>query len=447
MKLCGVDTVAIEPGEIIRWELTATADAAPVAVPPSENEKFHLDAMRRSGTAGWLALTLEFDDAVDLEDLTRRIRSLLDRHEVLRCHFVSTDDDHRRHRLAPGHVAVQQVRDVASSSHDSATLTAVILDGISATCSPTAPLRHYLAAVRRPSSTTVICAFDHCYVDAFSLAVIASDLAGGDADPSVATPVSFLDIRAAEESAPVVDPDDPRLRAWGEFLAANRWTVPEFPLDLGLGPGEATDVHTEIRTLMSARDAERFDAFVRSRSARTYPALLTAVAGAVRDSGGPDELATILPVHTRFNPRDRSAVGWLVGNAPIMIDAGDDGGPTLRTNTDRLGDALPLARIGLTPVYMAYADLLRSHRNDVFMVSYVDYRKLPVPDSVPSRQISSSRHTDAAQFWFWRDADGIHLRARYPRTATAESTMAGVFGALADRLALDGLGRRHHRAG
>ncbi|NED68225.1 hypothetical protein G3I15_45565, partial [Streptomyces sp. SID10244] len=70
-----------------------------------------------------------------------------------------------------------------------------LVDDIATVCSPFAPLQHYLAAVRRPSSTTVILAFDHCYVDAYSLAVIASDLVDDLSGTKVTQPVSFLDIR------------------------------------------------------------------------------------------------------------------------------------------------------------------------------------------------------------------------------------------------------------
>ncbi|NED60236.1 condensation protein, partial [Streptomyces sp. SID10244] len=106
----------------------------------------------------------------------------------------------------------------------------------------------------------------------------------------------------------------------------------------------------------------------------------------------------------------------------------------MRANTARLGEALPLARIGLTPVYMTFGDLIRTNRSDVFMVSYVDYRRLGLPASVTTRQISSPRRTDTAQFWFWRDADGVHLRARYPETALAHRTMNGVLDAVDHRL-------------
>ncbi|AZG44842.1 condensation protein [Gordonia insulae] len=447
MKLCGVDTVDIEPGDVHRWELSASAPSEPVAVPPSENEKFHLDAVRRHRAAGWLALALEFDEAVAVDDLTDALRALIDRHEVLRCHFVADGEEYHRHCVPAGTVTVTPVPAAPPTGGAAGRLAEGLLAEIATACSPFTPLHHFFVAVRRPTSTTLIVAFDHCYVDAYSLAVIAADLADDLAGTPVAQPASYLDIRTIEESAPVVAADDPRLGAWGEFLAANDWAVPEFPLDLGLARGETADVHTDIRTLMCTASARRFERAVHAVNARTYPALLTAVADAVHDAGGPAELATILPVHTRWGADDRRTVGWLVGNAPIRLSARAAVGTALRTNSTRLGEALPLARIGLTPVYRTYADLIRANRNDVFMVSYVDYRKLGLPEHISTRQISSSRETDGAQFWFWRDLDGIHVRTRYPDTPVAHRTMRRVLAALDARVHHIHAAEPRHRAG
>ncbi|MFW0784291.1 condensation protein [Gordonia sp. CPCC 206044] len=443
MKLCGVDTVAIAPGALVRWDLSSDATPTAVAVPPSENEKFHLDGLRRHGAAGWLALTVEFGERVPLEDLTRAVRTLLERHEVLRCHFDIDGDDFRRHVTPAATVTVEP----RTCDTETSPISDHLIDEIAANCSPFTPFGHVIAAVDRPSSTTLICAFDHCFVDAYSLAVIASDLVDDIARVPVPAPASFLAIRALEENAAPVGTDDPRLTRWGEFLAAGDWTVPEFPLDLGLAPGEKAEVRTEVRDLLDAEATDSFESAVRAKGARTYPALLTAVADAVRQAGGPAELATILPIHTRGRPVDRRAVGWLVGNAPIRLLARGDGACALRTNTTRLGDALPLAEIGLTPVYTAYADLLRQNRNDVFMMSYVDYRRLHLPASVTTRQISSSRDTDTAQFWFWRDTDGIQLRARHPDTTTARQTMDDLLDAVTDQVDDMRTQPRRHRAG
>lgn len=163
--------------------------------------------------------------------------------------------------------------------------------------------------------------------------------------------------------------------------------------------------------------------------------LLTSLAQAVRDVGGPDELPTILPVHTRHAPGARRTVGWMVANVPIrLLGASALPGDDLTINSARLAAALPLAEIGLTPVYAAYADLIRPSRHDVFMISYLDYRRTDLPKCAVTQQISATRATDTAQLWFWRDHDGIHLRTRHPGTSTAARTIDDVLGALSDRL-------------
>lgn len=442
MKLAGVDTAHIAPGELLRWDLRPTAPGKPVAVLASENEKFHLDATQHEGATGWLALTVDLDERVSVDDLSRAVRSMLERHEVLRCHFDSVDQGYQRRRLsgdeftaAPGPVPT------------TGNLTEQIIAGLDETCSPRAPLRHYVAAVRRVSSTTVILGFDHCFVDAYSLAVIAADFVADLHHVDVVAPVSYLEVRTHEESLlTTVDSDAGPVRAWGEFLAANEWHVPAFPLDLGLDPGEVATVHTDIRTLIPRTEADRFDRAIRQREARVYPALLTSVAQAVADVGGPNELPTILPVHTRHNPGVRRTVGWLVANVPVRLLAhGARPGSELPINTHRLAAALPLAGTGLTPIYAAYADLIRRSHHDVFMMSYLDYRRTDLPASAPTQQISAARESDTAQFWFWRDHDGIHLRTRHPGTSTAARTLDDVLDAVSHRLGE--LSMEGHRVG
>lgn len=59
---------------------------------------------------------------------------------------------------------------------------------------------------------------------------------------------------------------------------------------------------------------------------------------------------------------------------------------------------------------------------DIFMVSYLDYRRLgdPLPGA---RHISNSTTTDSVQMWFSRHHDGLDLRIRYPDTTTANATV------------------------
>lgn len=440
MRLCSVDDVTLPSGELIRWTLRPTAPARTTDATPSENETFHLDSVRRTGRSGWLAVAVEIPGWVQVDEITRGVRTVLDRHEILRTHFAVDADTYTRMLLDPDSVAVEAGPAVSTLSP-----TATVFADIASGCSPFEPLAHYITAIRTPSSTTLLCAFDHVYADAYSLAIIASNIVDGLGGRAIADADSYLDLRRTEQLSPPIAPDDPRLAGWGRFFGENGWQVPEFPLDLGVEPGATAPVRTDVRTLLTAAEGRAFERVVHNQDARTFPALLTGLAAAVHESDGPTELPVIIPVHLRRSLTSRKSVGWIVGNAPMSATIAGSTATALRATTRRLSAALPLAEIGVTPVYTAYIAQLRTTRHDVFMASYLDYRQLKLP-RVSMHHISSSRVSDTAQLWFWRDHDGIHLRTRFPDTQIATATMSRVLddlqGFLTDLSPAGGAARR-----
>ena len=104
--------------------------------------------------------------------------------------------------------------------------------------------------------------------------------------------------------------------------------------------------------------------------------------------------STVIPVHTRgrsSSPWHRTA-GWLVTNAPVRVRAGDVGGAERA-----LKSALGLASVPLDHVLRRCQPAMTTA--DIFMVSYLDYRRLgdPLPGA---RHISNSTTTDSLQMWF-----------------------------------------------
>jgi hypothetical protein len=419
MKLSSSESWEVEPGELVRWRAVPGGAANQSSAPVSENERFHLASLA-SGQPGWMALTLDFPQRIDADLLREVIGTVITRHDALRSHYVRTGDGVTR-LLHPGVDVKEELRETVDGLSAKA-FASRLTEYIGATCNPFEPMPHFLAAVTRPGGTTLICAFDHCYVDARSLAVVAAEICELVAGRGPAPAESGLDaLRAIAECEASVTSDDPRLGGWERFLTATGWTVPEFPLDLGIAPGDALPVHTMVRTLLSGDDAATFSSTVHRRGARTYPAVLTCAGMAISAAGGPDEVATVVPTGSGAGP---GCVSWSVGNAPLLISATGDLFAAMYRNTRRLAAALPLAEIGLTPVYAAFGDRLRPGRSDVFMMSYVDYTRLPMPrGDVVVRQISSQKPTDTAQWWFWRDRDGIHVRVRYPHTERAVAVL------------------------
>ncbi|GAC52635.1 condensation domain-containing protein [Gordonia amicalis] len=419
MKLSSSESWAVEPGELVCWRAVPGGAAARSSVPVSENERFHLASIA-AGQPGWMALTLDFPEQIDLDQICEAVGTMIARHDALRSHYVQTGDVVTR-LLHPG-VDVKEEFRQADDGLSASAFVSRLAGYIGATCNPFEPMPHFLAAVTRPGGTTLVCAFDHCYVDARSLAVVSTEICELLAGRAPAPAESGLDaLRIVAEAEASVTADDPRLSGWEQFLAATGWTVPEFPLDLGVAAGESLPVHTMVRTLMSGDDAATFSSTVHRRGARTYPAVLTCAGMAINAAGGPDEVATVVPTGAGAGP---GCVSWSVGNAPMLISATGDLYAAMYRNTRRLAAALPLAEIGLTPVYAAFGDRLRPGRSDVFMMSYVDYTRLPMPrGDVVVRQISSQKPTDTAQWWFWRDRDGIHVRVRYPHTDRAVAVL------------------------
>ena len=421
MKLSSSESWEVEPGELVRWRAVPGGAAARSSAPVSENERFHLSSIA-AGQPGWMALTLDFPEVLDADLLGEVFGTIIARHDALRSHYVPTDDGGVARLLHPGVDVKEEFRE-AGEGLSAQAFAARLIEHIGATCNPFEPMPHFLAAVIRPGGTTLVCAFDHCYVDARSLAVVSTEICELLAGRGLAPAESGLDARRVlAEGEASVTADDPRLGGWERFLTATGWTVPEFPLDLGVAAGDSLPVHTMVRTLLSGDDAAIFSSTVHRRGARTYPAVLTCAGMAVNAAGGPDEVATVVPTGTGAAP---GCVSWSVGNAPMRISATGDLYAAMYRNTRRLAAALPLAEIGLTPVYAAFGDRLRPGRSDVFMMSYVDYTRLPTPrGDVVVRQISSQKPTDTAQWWFWRDRDGIHVRVRYPHTDQAVAVLA-----------------------
>ncbi|MCX2754267.1 MULTISPECIES: condensation protein [unclassified Gordonia (in: high G+C Gram-positive bacteria)] len=420
MKLSSSETWEVEPGELIRWLPIPGGCAASSSAPVSENERFHLDSIAQ-GQPGWIALTLDFPERLELARVGEVVSTVIARHDVLRSHYVATDTGYQR--VLHGGVDVKEDSPEPDAGLGPAGFAADLAGRITATCNPFEPVPHFLAAVRRASSTTVVCGFDHCYVDARSMALLSSEICDLLAGAALAPAESGLDaLRRVAGDEAAVTPDDPRLGEWGRFLAATDWQVPEFPVDLGVPAGESVEMRTIVETLLPGDTARAFSSAVHRHGGRTYPAVLTCAAMAVKSLGGPDELATVVPTGTGAGP---GCVGWSVGNAPLRITAGDDLFGAAEVNTVRLAAALPLAEIGLTPVYLAFGNRLRQRRSDVFMMSYVDYTRLPGPHrGVRAEQVSSAKPTDTAQWWFWRDADGIHVRVRHPATERAVAVLS-----------------------
>ena len=106
---------------------------------------------------------------------------------------------------------------------------------------------------------------------------------------------------------------------------------------------------------------------------------------------------------------------------PLVLAASDD----LRATGERLRAALALGSVPLDQVLASLRRPLRRTRSDVFMVSWIDYRRLP---AVPAgtNHVSNATAADDVQLWLSRTDAGVALRARLPDHPRAVEVVTGL---------------------
>ncbi|MEH3154853.1 MAG: condensation domain-containing protein [Gordonia paraffinivorans] len=442
MRVTTIDRFAPRPGPITRWRIDLTdAPWVTSSVPPSFNQRFHLAGARTAapGQTVFLAAAFDVDGPVDHKALERSFAALVDRHDTLRCGFVARDGRsggveivRRVHDVSRMRLLPDPPVETATTADASTALRRLLADA----CAPLGEPDHLFAAIDRLDRSTILCAFDHAHVDAWSIAVVVDDLRmlyeGYRAEPGAFHPArlgpvgSFL-AHCAEEAEDDRDHAAlPAMADWRAFFARHRNTPPSFPADLGLRPGETAAQAVDLRRLADAATADRIDGACRALGGSTFAGVLAAMAHATRDAGLGDELSLLFPMHTRRAARRETAVGWFTTNAPLTVHARDDLAATVTATGADLRAAVTLGAIPIGAVVEAIGGLTFV-RSDVFMVSYVDYRRLPgAPHhaGLDAHHISNVTRADDVQIWISRTDAGLALRTRHPDTPTAHRAVA-----------------------
>ncbi|MGB3772498.1 MAG: condensation domain-containing protein [Rhodococcus sp. (in: high G+C Gram-positive bacteria)] len=435
MHVIGIDTWAPQPGRVVRWTPKSDESPVPSNVPPSFNQRAHLADTEDGST--WLAATFDVDGPIDTAALERAFHRLVDRHDSLRTGFVRNGDDVRRVLHPRGEVLLRREddSDIATTPGVRDALRAALDDA----CHPFAAPAYIFAAVDRADTSTVVCGFDHAHVDAYSLTIVIDEVRSaylGREDVDTDDAGSFVDYCAAESASRAVRLDDPRVDAWVQFLSARGGAPPQFPLDLGVPVGLTDPSAMRVDVLMSAGESAEFESTCRNLGAGVYVGVLSAMAHAVRDLGGGSALPLLFPLHTRTTAERRTSIGWFVTNAPLTVSVGRDLMDTIERTAPDLRRAVDLGSVPIPRVVEAAGGLQRPRRN-VFMVSYVDYRRLPAHDiatRIAAHHISNVTVADDAQFWLSRTSEGIALRSRFPDNAVAHAVIESFLAALGAHL-------------
>jgi mycolipenoyl-CoA---2-(long-chain-fatty acyl)-trehalose mycolipenoyltransferase / long-chain-acyl-CoA---trehalose acyltransferase len=203
-----------------------------------------------------------------------------------------------------------------------------------------------------------------------------------------------------------------------------------------VAPGERARQATIVGPLADRGTTERIGGLARQAGASTYAATLTTLAAAVRDLGGPEILETLVPVSTRSGKEARRAIGWYTTTVLVTVPA-DLTAAGIRTTGAAVRRGV---RLGEVPLDQVIASLPRppgQTRRDVFMVSWLDYRRLPGGAHARARaatHVSATTLADDLQLWVSRTEDGLATRARLPETEKARALVGELLAAWQGRL-------------
>lgn len=447
MRVVSADLWEPAPGRVVTWDVRPGPGAAPAPAVPTFNQRNHLLGAAAGEPSVWITAAFDVDGPVDVAALEAAFTGLVARHADLRVEAVrgaaAGDVNLVRHDAA----ALVWTRDDGPRTDTVEETRDHLVAALGRRCAPFGYPAFLPAAVSREGRSTVILGMDHLHTDAWSTAVVVEELAAAYAAHAgrAAEAASGAGVvRAAPGPVPdpgpsaghepgrdVVAPDDPRLAAWHGFLRDRDGALPTFPLPLGVPDGARLPQRTVVVPLCDAATADAVGERARAAGASTSAAVLTALARAVADLGGPDVLETLLPVHTRTDAATRGAVGWHTTTVPLRVDvAGGGPGQVRDTDLAATGKALRAAReLATVPLERVVESLprpLRFPRVDIFQVSYLDYRRLPGHAAAvrhDAHHVSAATRADDLQLWVSRTADGIAVRARLPAIPQATATV------------------------
>ncbi len=412
MRLTNAAQVDLPPG-IVRSCAVEVTDITADRLPVSFDQGRHVGMGQRPGS--WMAIAFRLQQRVDLDHLREAWAAVVHRHGTLRTVFDVEGDTLvlDRVEVAPG-----PWTEHPAEGRTSREVVRAVLD---ATCRPFDRPSHRICLVDADRPAVVIGA-DHSHVDAWSLLLLARDLVaclddvligrtpGGD----LPVPLAFA-AHTAELAARPDPPDEIRDR-WAEILAAGGDAMPTFPLDLG----DVTVVHpevVEVRDVLDSDELGRFEDLAHDLGVGIISVAMAEVVRALRTLADVP-LRAVFPVHSRYDERWHSSVGWFITNSVLECSSTDpvECGRAIK-------EAIRLGSHALGPIMAPYGGMPADP--GMFAVSWLDHRRLPVEvdDGLEPQHVSAVIRTDGVMIWFVVNHTGLHLRCRYPDTEQARASV------------------------
>jgi hypothetical protein len=382
----------------------------------------------------WLGAAFDIPGPVDLDVLHGALRTWTLRHETLRSGLRWVGEELRRFTLAAEAVVLH--RENVGHFPDASTLTQYLQDRFDLAANALTWPNFIYTAVVHDDGVSVVMAFDHSNVDAYSIHRIPAEIhelysAGLDGRAVETGPVgSYVDFCAAERTnADGMEETDAIVDRWREFIARCDGKLPNFPVDLGLAPDGPLPTQKFVHEmLVDDADAAAFETYC-----RPYGGSLTGVLAATslitHEIGGEDVYRTVVPFHTRAKSRWSESVGWYVGGAPIEIPAAqaadfDTALATVRAalRVNRRLSRMPIARV----LGLLGADFQPTSPDLYSIVSFIDARGIPGSQrwhELKAYGLIRVSYGDQVCVWITRLHEGLQFASRYPDTAAAHQNM------------------------
>jgi len=461
MILAGMEEWRPEPGRVLVWRPTpaaaAAAAAAPVSPgPPSFLQVDHLAAYAGLAARGgvhraWTGVATVLDGPLDPDALGRALTRFVARHEGLRTWFDLSGAEPVRHLLAADDVEMVAEIAAPAAGHEDwhAALHAMLTDLFTERCRPDAWPGWCLVAVEGPDSFGLAWGCDHAFTDGVSQVLLAGELGrlydeergavdpADPADPGPGErPAGFVEhVRAERAAAEQLGPGSPEVVEWVETVARHGGRLPDFPLDLGLEPGETAPVRVRSTDLLDAQEVAALDEVCRGSGARMTGAVFAALAETDRLLTGREDHLAVTVLSTRRGPWT-AAQGWFCTFAPVEVRTAD--------HADFAGLAASAQaaferakRLGAAPVPLVLETLVRSgtlapeQLGSPQLVSYIDLRWFPgagTPAHDNGVHFTGLGRTANASMWVNRDHERLYVVAQTPDTPRAQAAVTTYHG-------------------
>lgn len=439
------------PGEVTAWVPTLSSRVALQESPDDPRPLTHDQEKRLSVAAGmtdvdpdeapWIGFSCRLRDA-DPESVAATLASLHDRHESLRCEYLSAPGagDHTsyvRRVLPAGAVEFEPLRlGTHTTSRDT---HAALTRHLAGTANPLAWPYAGFVTVESEGVTTLYAAFDQLTFDGNSMYALADEVpllhrvfAAADApDPALALPGSHLDHAAAERDfTRGLTAQHPLLQPWRDLLD-HSGQVPGLPAASGVRRGDLLGHDLVSLPVATPGENAEFTALCRGWGVAPgigYVAMLLS-AIAAQEGAGSSRIAAMMSTHGRHSPEHRGAVGWYAGLAPLVLDVDPSAG--LRDAALALAEVWDVvAPAGRVPLPLV-SELLGVPLEPGLVVSYNDSRRCPGWRDWRFHEIRGLLghvpRGDQMHAWINGLSTGTFLEARHP----ARSECAGWVATLA----------------